>query len=158
VTNDFADVGWECPQILAALVNVGSIYFDRASQIRLDRWTKGRTALVGDAAACVSLMAGQGSILSMAEAYMLAGELRICGGDYGAAFALRAAADAVSEAQAVVGGEVRFVHCPEDGVRHSVPQPGRAADAAAAVRGGFLHRPRTAGSGRAPRLWVLTEA
>jgi 2-polyprenyl-6-methoxyphenol hydroxylase-like FAD-dependent oxidoreductase len=83
----FADVGWECPQILAALVSVGSVYFDRASQIRLDRWTKGRTALVGDAAACVSLMAGEGSGLAMAEAYILAGELRDCGGDYGAAFA-----------------------------------------------------------------------
>ena len=87
LTNVFADVGWECPQILAALGGVGSIYFDRASQIRLDRWTKGRTALVGDAAACVSLMAGQGSILAMSEAYVLAGELRDCGGDYGAAFA-----------------------------------------------------------------------
>jgi 2-polyprenyl-6-methoxyphenol hydroxylase-like FAD-dependent oxidoreductase len=87
LTNVFADVGWECPQILAALASVGSMYFDRASQIRLDRWTKGRTALVGDAAACVSLMAGEGSSLAMAEAYMLAGELRNCDGDYRAAFA-----------------------------------------------------------------------
>jgi 2-polyprenyl-6-methoxyphenol hydroxylase-like FAD-dependent oxidoreductase len=83
----FADVGWECPGILAALAGVRDLYFDRASQIRLDRWTKGRTALVGDAAACVSLMAGEGAGLAMAEAYMLAGELRNCGGDYGAAFA-----------------------------------------------------------------------
>jgi 2-polyprenyl-6-methoxyphenol hydroxylase-like FAD-dependent oxidoreductase len=87
LTHVFADVGWECPQILAAMASVGNIYFDRVSQIRLDRWTKGRTALVGDAAACVSLLAGQGSILAMAEAYVLAGELRNCGGDYGAAFA-----------------------------------------------------------------------
>ena len=87
LTKVFADVGWECPQILAALASVGSIYFDRVSQIRLDRWTKGRTALVGDAAACVSLMAGEGSSLAMAEAYILAGELRNCGGDYGTAFA-----------------------------------------------------------------------
>jgi 2-polyprenyl-6-methoxyphenol hydroxylase-like FAD-dependent oxidoreductase len=87
LTNIFADVGWECPQILAALASVGSIYFDRASQIRLQRWTKGRAALVGDAAACVSLMAGEGSSLAMAEAYILAGELRNCGGDFGAAFA-----------------------------------------------------------------------
>jgi 2-polyprenyl-6-methoxyphenol hydroxylase-like FAD-dependent oxidoreductase len=87
LTNLFADVGWECPQILAALASVNSIYFDRASQIRLDSWTKGRTALVGDAAACVSLMAGEGSSLAMAEAYLLAGELRYCGGEYGAAFA-----------------------------------------------------------------------
>ena len=83
----FAEVGWECPQILAAMASVGNIYFDRVSQIRLDRWTKGRTALVGDAAACVSLLAGEGSGLAMAEAYVLAGELHNCGGDYGAAFA-----------------------------------------------------------------------
>lgn len=83
----FADVGWECPQILAALASVDGIYFDRASQIRMERWTRGRTALVGDAAACVSLVAGEGSSLAMAEAYMLAGELHRCGGDYRAAFA-----------------------------------------------------------------------
>jgi 2-polyprenyl-6-methoxyphenol hydroxylase-like FAD-dependent oxidoreductase len=87
LTHVFADVGWECPQILAAMASVGNIYFDRVSQIRLARWTKGRTALVGDAAACVSLLAGQGSILAMAEAYVLAGELRKCEGDYDAAFA-----------------------------------------------------------------------
>jgi 2-polyprenyl-6-methoxyphenol hydroxylase-like FAD-dependent oxidoreductase len=83
----FADAGWECPRILADLGSVGAIYFDRASQIRLDRWTKGRTALVGDAAAAVSLMAGEGSSLAMAEAFTLASELRDCGGDYSAAFA-----------------------------------------------------------------------
>lgn len=83
----FGDVGWECPQILAAMENVDEIYFDRVSQIRMDRWTKGRTALIGDAAACVSLMAGEGTGLAMAEAYVLAGELGACGGDHGAAFA-----------------------------------------------------------------------
>lgn len=87
LTNIFADAGWECPQILAALASVGNIYFDRVSQIRLDRWTNGRTALVGDAAACVSLMAGEGSSLAMAEAYVLAGELCSAGSDYGSAMA-----------------------------------------------------------------------
>jgi 2-polyprenyl-6-methoxyphenol hydroxylase-like FAD-dependent oxidoreductase len=87
LTTIFADVGWECPQILAALAGAGSIYFDRVSQIRMDRWTKGRTALVGDAAACVSLMAGEGAGLAMAEAYVLAGELRNCAGEHGSAFA-----------------------------------------------------------------------
>jgi 2-polyprenyl-6-methoxyphenol hydroxylase-like FAD-dependent oxidoreductase len=66
---------------------VGDIYFDGVSQIRMDRWSKGRTALIGDAAACVSLMAAEGTGLAMAEAYVLAGELRNCGGDHGAAFA-----------------------------------------------------------------------
>jgi 2-polyprenyl-6-methoxyphenol hydroxylase-like FAD-dependent oxidoreductase len=87
LTKIFADVGWECPQLLAAMAGVSDIYFDQVSQIRLDRWTKERTALVGDAAACVSLLAGQGALLAMAGAYVLAGELRNCGADYGAAFA-----------------------------------------------------------------------
>ena len=82
----FADVGWECPQILTAMESAGDIYFDRVSQIRMNGWTKSRTALLGDAAACVSLMAGEGAGLAMAEAYVLAGELRLCGSDYGEAF------------------------------------------------------------------------
>jgi 2-polyprenyl-6-methoxyphenol hydroxylase-like FAD-dependent oxidoreductase len=77
----FADVGWECPQVLAAMCNVGDIYFDRVSQIRMNRWTKGRIALVGDAAACVSLLAGEGTGLAMAEAYVLAAMLRACDGN-----------------------------------------------------------------------------
>lgn len=83
----FADVGWECPRILAAMENVTDVYFDRVSQIRMDRWSSGRAALVGDAAACVSLLAGEGTGLAMAEAYVLAGELRDCRGDHAAAFA-----------------------------------------------------------------------
>src|SRR5262249_55129338 len=47
LANVFADVGWECPQVLAAMADVGDIYFDHVSQIRMDHWTKGRTALVG---------------------------------------------------------------------------------------------------------------
>jgi 2-polyprenyl-6-methoxyphenol hydroxylase-like FAD-dependent oxidoreductase len=87
LTHVFADVGWECPGILAALPSVRDIYFDRVSQIRMDRWAKGRTALVGDAAACISPLGGEGAGLAMAEAYVLAGELRNCGGDHSEAFA-----------------------------------------------------------------------
>lgn len=83
----FADVGWECPRMLAAMRDVDDIYFDRVSQIRMPGWTRGRTALVGDAAACVSLLAGEGTGLAMAEAYALAGELQACEGDHVAAFA-----------------------------------------------------------------------
>jgi 2-polyprenyl-6-methoxyphenol hydroxylase-like FAD-dependent oxidoreductase len=63
------------------------VYFDRVSQIRMPRWAKGRTALIGDAAACVSLVAGEGTGLAMAEAYVLAGELHNCGNDHIAALA-----------------------------------------------------------------------
>lgn len=63
------------------------IYFDRVSQIRMRHWTRGRTALVGDAAACVSLLAGEGTGLAMGAAYVLAGELRADENDFGTAFA-----------------------------------------------------------------------
>jgi hypothetical protein len=53
----FADAGWECPQILQAMDQVSDLYYDRVSQIKMDAWSKGRVMLIGDAAACVSLMA-----------------------------------------------------------------------------------------------------
>jgi 2-polyprenyl-6-methoxyphenol hydroxylase-like FAD-dependent oxidoreductase len=83
----FADMEWECPRILEAMADAGDFYFDRVSQIRMEHWARGRTALIGDAAACVSLLAGEGTGLAMAEAYSLAGELHRCRGDHGAAFA-----------------------------------------------------------------------
>ena len=83
----FRDAGWEWPGIEAELERASDIYFDSVSQIHMDHWTKGRVALVGDAAACVSLMAGEGTGLAIAEAYVLAGELNTCGGDVAAAFA-----------------------------------------------------------------------
>ncbi len=83
----FGDVGWESPQILAAVDSARDVYFDVVSQIRLDRWSQGRVALVGDAAACASLLAGEGTGLSMLEAYVLAGELHAADGDHLRAFA-----------------------------------------------------------------------
>jgi 2-polyprenyl-6-methoxyphenol hydroxylase-like FAD-dependent oxidoreductase len=82
----FADVGWECPEILAAMPNAAEIYFERASQIRIKHWTNGRLALVGDAAACVSLLTGEGTGLAMAEAYVLAGALHTLSGHHREAF------------------------------------------------------------------------
>jgi 2-polyprenyl-6-methoxyphenol hydroxylase-like FAD-dependent oxidoreductase len=71
----FESDGWELPQILAALDTCDDLYFDRVSQIRMDGWSQGRIALVGDAGFCMSLLAGQGSALAMTAAYVLAGEL-----------------------------------------------------------------------------------
>jgi 2-polyprenyl-6-methoxyphenol hydroxylase-like FAD-dependent oxidoreductase len=71
----FAGDGWELPRVLATLDTCNDLYFDRVSQIRMDAWSQGRVALVGDAAFCVSLLAGQGSALAMTAAYVLAGEL-----------------------------------------------------------------------------------
>lgn len=87
----FGKSGWECPQILDALDAANELYFDRVSQVRMSAqagsWTRGRVTLVGDAAFCVSLLAGQGSALAMVAAYILAGELHRAGGDYASALA-----------------------------------------------------------------------
>jgi 2-polyprenyl-6-methoxyphenol hydroxylase-like FAD-dependent oxidoreductase len=71
----YAASKWECPKILDALDGTQELYFDSVSQIRMDHWSKGRVALIGDAAFCVSLLAGQGAALAMTSAYVLAGEL-----------------------------------------------------------------------------------
>jgi 2-polyprenyl-6-methoxyphenol hydroxylase-like FAD-dependent oxidoreductase len=79
--------GWECNKILSELDRTGELYFDSVSQIRMQNWSRGRIALVGDAAFCVSLLAGQGSALAMIAAYVLAGELSASQGRYQQAFA-----------------------------------------------------------------------
>lgn len=83
----FGGMQWEVPAILDALDHVEDVFFDRVSQIRLPRWTAGRVALLGDAAACPSLLAGEGTGLAILEAYVLAGELHRAGGDHARAFA-----------------------------------------------------------------------
>jgi 2-polyprenyl-6-methoxyphenol hydroxylase-like FAD-dependent oxidoreductase len=71
----YGDDGWEAPQILQRLASTDDLYLDRVSQIIAPTWSKGRVALLGDAAFCVSLLAGQGSALAIVAAYVLAGEL-----------------------------------------------------------------------------------
>ena len=87
VRSKFANSRWECQSILDALDDAPELYFDRVSQIRMKRWSCGRIALVGDAAYCVSLLAGQGSALAMTGAYILAGELAKAAGQHDIAFA-----------------------------------------------------------------------
>lgn len=56
--------------------------------MRLPHWYTRGVGLVGDAAACVSLLAGEGAGLAMAEAYVLAGELHQANGDVAQALAM----------------------------------------------------------------------
>jgi 2-polyprenyl-6-methoxyphenol hydroxylase-like FAD-dependent oxidoreductase len=52
------------------------LYFDGATQIVMTEWHRGRVALIGDACGCLTLLAGQGSHMAMAGAYVLAQELK----------------------------------------------------------------------------------
>lgn len=79
--------GWEIPELLQAMPRATSFYLDAVSQVELPCWSRGRVALVGDAAACPSLLAGQGSALAMVGSYVLAAELAGADGNHEAAFA-----------------------------------------------------------------------
>jgi 2-polyprenyl-6-methoxyphenol hydroxylase-like FAD-dependent oxidoreductase len=68
--------GWILDRLLDSFPTDGNVYFDDVGQIDTLRWSEGRIVMVGDAAACVSLMAGQGASLAMFGAYVLAQEVR----------------------------------------------------------------------------------
>jgi 2-polyprenyl-6-methoxyphenol hydroxylase-like FAD-dependent oxidoreductase len=82
----FKDEGWEVPKLLELMKTATDFYFDSVSQIRMDRWSKGRVALIGDAAYCPTLLSGHGAQLGLAGAYVLAGELKASGGNFHSAF------------------------------------------------------------------------
>ena len=71
----FADGGWEVPRMVEALRHADDLFFDTVSQIRMPSWSKGRVALVGDAAYAPSFRSGQGTSIALVGAYVLAGEL-----------------------------------------------------------------------------------
>jgi len=83
----FADEpGWEFPRLLEEMRGASDFYFDDVSQIRMNHWSTGRVALVGDAACGPTLITGQGTSMAVVGAYVLAGELASAGSDYGTAF------------------------------------------------------------------------
>ena len=155
LANVFADVGWECPQILAAMETVSGIYFDRVSQIRMDRWTKGRTALIGDAAACVSLLAGEGTGLAMAEATCLPASFAIAGAITSRpSLAIRSGMMPFLKRKQESAAKFASSFAPKSAFgitfRNLVTRLLRVPFIA-----DFIHRPRPARRHRAPRLRVL---
>jgi 2-polyprenyl-6-methoxyphenol hydroxylase-like FAD-dependent oxidoreductase len=62
-------------------------YLDTVSQVHLQPWSKSESVLVGDAAYCVSPIAGQGASLAVAGAFVLANELSKSGTDLQGALA-----------------------------------------------------------------------
>ncbi|WP_346623284.1 FAD-dependent monooxygenase [Blastococcus montanus] len=81
-----AGMGWECAQLLAQVDTAPDFWFDSCAQVRLDSWSRGRVALVGDAAYCSSPLTGHGATIALVGAYVLAGELAAGPDDHRAAF------------------------------------------------------------------------
>ncbi|WP_067497459.1 FAD-dependent monooxygenase [Actinoplanes sp. TFC3] len=71
----FAGEKWEIPRLLDAMRAADDVFFDVTSQIRMPRWSRGRVALIGDAAHAPSFFSGQGTSTALVGAYVLAGEL-----------------------------------------------------------------------------------
>ncbi|MFE7029863.1 FAD-dependent oxidoreductase [Streptomyces sp. NPDC057621] len=68
----FEGAGWKVPDLVDAMRHADDLFFDTAGQIRMPHWSRGRVALVGDAAYAPSFLTGQGSSLALVGAYMLA--------------------------------------------------------------------------------------
>jgi 2-polyprenyl-6-methoxyphenol hydroxylase-like FAD-dependent oxidoreductase len=83
----FAKEVWEVPQLLKMMDDAPDFYFDSISQIKMNRWSAGRSILLGDAAYCASPLSGMGTGMAVVGAYILAGELKEANGDYAVAFA-----------------------------------------------------------------------
>ncbi|WP_395361143.1 FAD-dependent monooxygenase [Streptomyces sp. YH02] len=86
LTEAFTGGGWEIPRLLGHAADADDLYFDSIALIEMDRWSKGRVVLLGDAAHCSSPASGQGTGLALTGAYVLAGELARAGGDHRVAF------------------------------------------------------------------------
>ena len=86
IMEQFAGEGWRGPELLEEIANAGNFYFDKACQIKMPSWTKGRVVLVGDAGYCASPAAGIGGSLSISGAAALADALLKHNGDFEPAF------------------------------------------------------------------------
>ncbi|MET7463727.1 FAD-dependent monooxygenase [Nonomuraea sp. NPDC005501] len=82
----FAGGTWHTPRLIDAVWQAPDFFFDSVSQVHADRWSTGRTVLLGDAGYCGSPLSGNGTAMAVVGAYVLAGELAAAGGDHVAAF------------------------------------------------------------------------
>ena len=76
IADQFLGVGWRTAELLEEVRRSKSFYFDKLCQVRMPSWTKGRVALVGDAAYCPSPAAGRGGSLALDGAAALADAIR----------------------------------------------------------------------------------
>jgi 2-polyprenyl-6-methoxyphenol hydroxylase-like FAD-dependent oxidoreductase len=116
----FAGLGWRVPDLLRAAGDADDFYLDALVQVHMDSWTRGRVALIGDAAYCPSPLTGLGTSLALVGAYVLAGELT-SRADHRSAFA---AYERIVRPYVGTGQQL-----PPGGVRAYAPQSQRAISA-----------------------------
>ncbi len=85
--NAFAGMHPQVDGWLEAVDQTPAFYFDAITQLRMDRWSRRRVSLVGDAGYCPGPAVGGSTSLAVLGAYVLAGELARAEGDQLRAFA-----------------------------------------------------------------------
>ncbi|TQS32260.1 hypothetical protein Golomagni_07432, partial [Golovinomyces magnicellulatus] len=76
----FDGAGWRAPELMDAMDRSEDFYMERLGLVKLDKWSKGRVVLLGDAAYCPTALTGMGTSSAFIGAYVLAGELGECNG------------------------------------------------------------------------------
>lgn len=107
VVDAFAGGRWRVPELMDALADSRDFYLDSISRATVEHYSKGRVALVGDAA-WGNALGGFGTGLALVGAYVLAGELWRAGGDHRTGFATYEAAyrDYSSVSEKINGGQL----------------------------------------------------
>ena len=86
VVDAYRGGAWRLPELMAKLPGATDFYLDSISRATVDRWSRGRVVLVGDAA-YGNALGGFGTGLALVGASVLAGELLAARGDHTVAFA-----------------------------------------------------------------------
>lgn len=86
ISQQFEGLSWRTDELLKEVRRSKDFYFDKFCQIKMPSWTKGRVALIGDAAYCASPAAGKGASLAVAGATALADALKEHTGNFELAF------------------------------------------------------------------------
>lgn len=114
----YGRMGWVAPQLLAQLRTADGVYFDTVSQIVLPSWHRGRVAVLGDAAWCVTLFAGFGASLAVAGADALGAALEEHETDVASALAAwEAGLRPYAEKKQRLGRQVKGLYAPADRTR-----------------------------------------
>ncbi|KAH8882004.1 FAD/NAD(P)-binding domain-containing protein [Thozetella sp. PMI_491] len=108
----FQDAGWESERIVREMMRSDDFYYNIAAQVKMQKWSKGRVVLLGDAAYCASHLSGMGTTLALFGAYNLAGALSRHQDDLTAALALyeQNMRPTVDRAQKLMPGIMRIMH------------------------------------------------
>ncbi|PSS02412.1 oxidoreductase [Coniella lustricola] len=74
----FKDGGWVTPRIIDGMLHspeANNFYAQKIGQVKIDKYSKGRVVLLGDAGYCPSPITGVGTSVGLVGAYVLAGEI-----------------------------------------------------------------------------------